>query len=260
MDAVRFVLVRPEHGSNIGAAARAIKNMGQSSLWLVQAQDFDREVAARLAHGAVDVLDAARRTDTLADAIGDCRWVAAASRRPGRHRRIEWTPRELARAVAAAPERRPLALVFGPETDGLTAADLAACHDLVRIPSAAAQPSLNLAQAVLIVAYELFVAAGAEADSAAAGGEADSAVGGAEADSAAALSAAEADSRELAALYAHLETMLLAVGFARPETVAARMVALRRALGRARLRGAEVQLLRGICRQAEWAARRDRPV
>jgi TrmH family RNA methyltransferase len=239
---LRFVLVRPEHSSNIGAAARAIKNMGQTSLWLVQARDFDAAVAARLAHGADDVLAAAQHAGSLAQATGDCRWVVGASRRPGRHRHIEWTARDLAAAAAAAPERRPLALVFGPEADGLSAADLALCHDLVRIPSAAAQPSLNLAQAVLIIAYELFLALRA--------------VPAAEPRRA----AAEADVDELAALYTHLEAMLLAVGFARPATVAARMVALRRALGRARLRRTEVRLLRGICRQAEWAARRDRPV
>jgi TrmH family RNA methyltransferase len=248
MTGIRFVLVRPEHGGNIGAAARALKNMGQHELWLVEPGEFDAARAIWLAHGAGDVLDGARHAATLAGAVGDCRWVVAATRRGGRRRSVEWTPRTLAAAVHATPERRPLALVFGPEADGLSAQDLLACHDAVRIPSALDQPSLNLAQAVLVVAYELFVAGTA------ARAAADADAGAPAADE------IEAPVDELAALYAHVESMLVAVGFARPETAAARMVALRRLLGRARLRHGEVRLLRGICRQAEWAARHDRPV
>ena len=134
---------------------------------------------------------------------------------------------------------RPVALVFGPEADGLSAEDLARCHDLVRIPSAPEQPSLNLAQAVLVVAYEMFVAG-------VTGGTA----------TAAPVDPAEAAGAELEGLYEHLETMLLAVGFARPATAPHRMLALRRILGRARLRTSEVRLLRGLCRQASWAAGR----
>jgi TrmH family RNA methyltransferase len=235
MDAVRWVLVRPESGGNVGAAARALKNMGQAQLWLVQPRAFDAGAAARLAHGAADVLADARSVDSLDDAIRDCRWVVGATRRAGRRRAALWTPRALAAAVRRAPERRPLALVFGPEADGLSSEDLARCHDLVRIPAAAAQPSLNLAQAVLVLAYELFLVGGGTA---------------------AAVDPAEAAAAELEGLYAHLETMLLAVGFARPETAPHRMVTLRRLFGRARLRTAEVRMLRGLCRQAAWAAGR----
>jgi len=234
MDSVRFVLVRPEHGGNVGATARALKNMGQTELWLVNPQLDDETAAARLAHGATDVLEAARRVDTLDAAVNDCRWVVGATRRSGRRRATEWTPRDLATAVRAAPERRPLALVFGPEADGLSADDLERCHDLVRIPAASTQPSLNLAQAVLVLAYELFVAR-APARSVRP-------------------DAAEADNAELEGLYAHFEAMLLAVGFARNDTVPHRMLALRRILGRARLRRGEVRFLRGVCRQAVWSS------
>jgi TrmH family RNA methyltransferase len=234
MDAVRFVLVRTESGGNVGAAARALKNMGHAELWLVRPRRFDADEAKRMAHGATDVLKAARVVDSLVEAVGDCRWIVGATRRAGRRRAAPWTPRLLAAAVRATPERRPLALVFGPEADGLAADDLAHCHDVVRIPSAAAQPSLNLAQAVMLVAYELFVTNG----------------GGAPLRP----PAAEAASREVEGLYTHLEAMLLAVGFARTDTAPARMRALRRILGRARLRSTEVRLLRGICRQVLWAA------
>src|SRR5262249_21137075 len=86
LDSIRFVLVRPGSGGNIGAAARALKNMGRSSLWLVGARSFDAADAARLAHGATDVLREARRVDTLHEALDDCRWVVGTTRRIGRRR------------------------------------------------------------------------------------------------------------------------------------------------------------------------------
>ena len=116
-----------------------------------------------------------------------------------------------------------------------TAPELARCHDLVCIPAHPAQPSLNLAQAVLVLAYEWYVARDAAARPAA------------RADAAAAAA-------ELEGLYAHLESALLAVGFARPETAPAKMAAFRRLFRRSGLKSAEVRLVRGLCRQVLWAA------
>jgi tRNA/rRNA methyltransferase len=236
---VRFVLVRPGSGGNIGASARAIKNMGFAELWLVEPRAFDTVEAERMAHGATDVLQSAHRTATLAEALLGCRWTVGATRRLGRRRPVTWSPRELARAVYAEPGRRPLALVFGPEEDGLDMADLALCDHIVRIPAAAAQPSLNLAQAVLVVAYELFVAAPGDAPGANAGVE----------------MSPDATAEQMERLYAHLESVLLEVGFVRPDTAPARMLAVRHVLGRVRLRAGDVRLLRGICRQVQWALR-----
>lgn len=238
MQDVRFVLVRPENGGNVGAAARALKNMGSAALWLVDPHPYDAEEARRLAHGATDILDAARTVATLADAVGDCRWVIGATRRGGRRRAATLTPRALAHAARANSDRRPLALVLGPEADGLSMTDLALCHDVVRIPADQGQPSLNLAQAVLVLAYELFVA---ELEGASAAPPAPR---------------PEAAARELEPMYAHLETMLLAVRFVRPDTARHRMLALRRILGRARLAPGDVRLVRGICRQVLWAVGR----
>jgi TrmH family RNA methyltransferase len=235
---IRFVLVRPAAAANVGAAARALKNMGASELWLVAPRWTDPAAALRLAHGAHDVLHGARTVGTLAAAVADCRWVVGTTRRAGRRRAIEWDPRRWARAVHDSPARRPLAVVFGPEADGLAGAELRLCGDIVRIPAAAAQPSLNLAQAVLVLAYELYMA-GLECDAGPAG---------------AAAPPAEAAAGELEALYAHVESALLAVGFLRPDTAQARMLALRKIFARSRLRTGEVRLLRGICRQALWAA------
>jgi len=241
-DEVRFVLVRPGGGGNVGAAARAMKNMGFASLHLVDPRPFDAGEARRLAHNATEVLATARHWPSLAAAVADCRWVVGTTRRAGRRRRATLAPRDLAR-VASGEERarRPLALVFGPEEDGLAAPELALCHDVVRIPTHPAHPSLNLAQAVLLVAYELRLAA-PEVASAAAGR----------------LRRPEAAAAELEQLYAHLEEALLAIQFVSRDTAPHRMLDLRRLLGRARLEPAEVRLLRGICRQALWAARRGR--
>jgi TrmH family RNA methyltransferase len=240
-DALRFVLVRPGSSGNVGAAARALKNTGFSSLWLVEPRDLEGREAERLAHGAGDVLRGARRVGTLAEALAGCRWVVGTTRRVGRRRAPAWSPRALAAAVHREPRRRPLALVFGPEEDGLGAAELRLCHDLVRIPAAPAQPSYNLAQAVLVLAYEIHVHGREEA--------------GLEAPAA----GPEATVEQLEAMYEHLEAMLLQVGFLRRDTAPARMLALRRILGRARLRPGDVRLVRGICRQVDWAVRASRP-
>ncbi len=234
MRPIRFVLVRPGSGGNVGAAARALKNMGVGSLWLVDPRPFDAVEAERLAHGATDVLARARRVATLAEAIGDCRWIVGTTRRAGRQRVAAWTPRAWAEAAHAAPERRPLAVVFGPEEDGLSAAELACCHDIVRIPTHPSQPSLNLAQAVLVLAYEWFVANPRR-------------------EAAAVAVRDEARAAELAGLYAHLESMLFGVGYVRPHTAPHRMRVLRDILGRARLGPDEVRLLRGVCHQVLWA-------
>ena len=234
----RFVLVRPGNGGNVGAAARALKNMGFTELWLVAPRAFDRAEARRMAHGASDVLDAARVVDSLPAALADCRWVVGTTRRAGRRRTATLAPRPFAEAAVAEPRRRPLAVVFGPEEDGLSMAELALCNDVVRIPTSAAQPSLNLAQAVLLLAYELRMARVGKRASG------DSETG------------AEANAGALEQFYEHAEAALLAVGFVRPDTAPHRMLALRKLLGRARPRPGEVRLLRGICRQVLWAVGR----
>jgi len=241
---IRFVLVRPEHGGNVGAAARALKNMGLSELVLVAPAADAADTARAWAHGAADVLEATRYVPTLAAAVADCRWVAGVTRRSGRRRAAARPPRQFAAAVRADPARRPLALVFGPERDGLATADLDLCHDLVTIPSLPPQPSLNLAQAVLVVAYELLQAHTVTAPRPDHGADAGA--------------GASATAAALEGLYGHLETLLHEIGFVQPHTAADRMGDLRRLLARAQPRPEEVQLLRGICRQALWAVRRRR--
>lgn len=151
----RFVLCHPTHPGNIGAAARAIKVMGFGDLALVSPNDpLGAEARAR-ASGAVDVLEGARVTETLAEAVADCAWVVGLSAR-GRHEGPP--PMALPAAVHAAMTRPPgerVAFVFGTERTGLSNQELLACHAVARIPTAANAWSLNLGAAVQVVAYEL---------------------------------------------------------------------------------------------------------
>lgn len=156
---IRIVLCRPSHPGNIGAAARAMKTMGFSDLRLVAPQRPPAPQDEWMATHAADVLAAARTHATLAEAIADCAAAFALSARPR-----EWSPQVLdvrAAAARAATLDAPVAFVFGSESAGLTNDELFACQFLVHIPAATGASSLNLAQAVQVVCYELHMAQGA---------------------------------------------------------------------------------------------------
>lgn len=234
---IRFVLVRPERGGNVGAAARALKNMGGSDLVLVSPTYTDLREARKFAHGAEDVLDAARSVNDLGTALEDCRWTVGTTRRIGQRRVPIQPPRSLARSARENRARRPLALVFGAEREGLTSAELDRCQDILHIPTSGEQPSLNLAQAVLVVAYELFQELASQEPPGPPGPEARAA--------------------EIEAQYEHLRQAMLEIGFARDETVDHCLRSVRRLLGRARPSADEITLLRGLWRQTLWASRRN---
>jgi TrmH family RNA methyltransferase len=230
---VAFVLVRPQRGANVGAACRALKNMGFGDLRLVESGVDRADPATRNpAYGAWDVLDAAREFHSLLDAIGDCAAVAACSGRVGEE---WWTPRRLASGVASVTSGGRLAVVFGPEASGLTNAELRLCPLHVRIPSAPEQPSLNLAQAVLVLAYELRLASETS-------------------EGAAARRPAPLASVEQA--LADLREAMLAIGFLQPASPDVILGELRSLLTRARPDEREVVLLRGLARQMRWAGGR----
>ena len=158
---IRFVLVAPRHPGNIGATARAMCTMGFEELWLVAPESFPHPEATALAAGALPVLERARVVPTLREAVADCGLVLATSARArGEYYWPACPPREAAPRLLAAGEEGVAALVFGPERTGLTNEDLALCSGLVRIPSDPAYESLNLAQAVQVLAYELRCARG----------------------------------------------------------------------------------------------------
>lgn len=234
------VLVRTQEEGNIGAAARAMANMGLERLLLVQPRAPIGDTARAFAVGARHILEQARVVGSVADALAPFRRVVGTTSGRGRDAG-GITARELPAALAGDAPGTPTALVFGPEASGLTADELTLCSPVVHVPCAPRQPTLNLAQAVLVVAYELFQAG-------AGGGPLPAA-------------APRATAGELDGLLADAADVLDRVGFARDSTFAGVLADLRSLAARAGLTPREVAILRGICRRARHrlpAAARDR--
>lgn len=232
LDRVRIVLVRPRGAGNVGATARAMKNMGLADLVLVQPAPVRRFWAHALAAHAVDVLEAARTVASLPEAVADCGLVVGTTARGGPYRARRLSPREIAPEILGRADRQRVALVFGPEDHGLTNEDLKACHRVVAIPASPVYPSLNLAQAVIICAYELYLAAGE-------GQVADEAPEAARAD-------------RLQFLCERLQTAFLKIGFLQAENPDHIMFAVRQLFGRAALDEREVRIFLALARQIEW--------
>lgn len=155
---VRIVLIDPSHPGNIGSVARAMKNMAVTDLVLVRPKAFPHAESNALAAGADDVLSAARVVETVSEAVADCGFVAGTTARPRSYYWEFTTPREVAARIAAMPVENRTALLFGSEKYGLGTEDLQYCNVLVRIPTNPEYSSLNLAMAVQLLTYELFMA------------------------------------------------------------------------------------------------------
>jgi tRNA/rRNA methyltransferase len=225
LERIRIVLCRPSHPGNIGAAARAMKTMGITDLRLVQPERFPAKEAEWMATHAVDVLQQAKVVPSLEEAISDCAAAFALTARPR-----EWSPQVLdvrAAAARAVGLGDPVAFVFGSESAGLTNEEMFACQHLVHIPANPEASSLNLAQAVQVVAYEAFVAAGATVPQ----------------------FRAEklATVEDLEGLYAHLLDASVRTGFHVPETGSKLPERLRRLFSRVPdMTREEVNILRGL--------------
>lgn len=244
---IRFVLVGTSHPGNIGAAARALKNMSLEELVLVRPAAFPHPEASARASGAEDLLARARVVDDLAGALRDCSLVlASTSRERDQYFRVLDVREAAARALEAA-EQAPVALLFGSERTGLSNAELAPAHALMRIPANPAYSSLNLAMAVQIVAYELLrarlhgeAAAGAEGVPGSAGPAGSADVSGPR-------HAPLASAAQMERFYAHLAEVLEEIDF-RDRTQAGThlMKRLRRLFQRAEADENEINILRGI--------------
>ena len=258
---VRVVLVRSRYGGNVGSAARAMKNMGLSDLVLVAPRARVGAVGARMAAHAKDLLASRRTVTDLSSAVDDCTLVVGTTCREGGYRGALRPMREVAREVAKAARTHRVALVFGPEDHGLDNADLRLCQRLARIPTSAAYPSLNLAQAVLLSAYEVWLAL-LEADAReprhgrrspdkraqlAGGRHAGGRHGGTGEDSL-------ASSRERQELIAHLGEALDRIGFLSTQNPEHILHDVRSLFARAALTSRDVRVWRGIARQILWAA------
>jgi tRNA (cytidine32/uridine32-2'-O)-methyltransferase len=230
---VDVVLVRPRRAANVGAACRAMKNMGLSTLWLVDPPaGLDLGEARPLAYGAWDVLDGAGLAPALSEAVAGSTLVVGTTGRPLAG---AWSPRRLAADAAARAGTGRLSLVFGPEATGLARTELRLCHERVHVPTDPAQPSLNLAQAVLLLAYELRLAATCATTPASPEEE------------------ERASAGDIEGMVQELRAALLEVGYldaAGPDRILAE---LRRLVARARPTPREILLLRGIARQVRWA-------
>jgi len=235
---VRIVLVETSHPGNIGAAARALKNMGLEDLVLVRPHQYPSAEATSRASGAVDLLQRARVVTTLDDAIGDCGLVVATS---ARSRHLPWEmqePRELAPEVAAAAASGRVAIVFGPERVGLSNADLALCNRLVTIPTDPSYASLNLAMAVQILAYEVHLALRSASSGRQSRNDTPLATGA-----------------EMERFFAHLERVMALVEFEDRNGGGHLMARIRRLFNRAVLDQNEYNILRGILASVESYSR-----
>jgi tRNA (cytidine32/uridine32-2'-O)-methyltransferase len=229
---VRIVLVETTHPGNIGAAARAMKNMGLTRLFLVKPHRYPGHEATARAAGADDVLAQAQVCDSLDQALAGCGLVFGAS---ARSRSIPWPqldPRQAAARAVVSGATGEVAFVFGREHAGLSNLELDRCNYLVTIPTSPEFSSLNVAAAVQVLSYELRVA-GLEALPAAAPGE----------------PLASAEERER--FYHHLEQVLLDLEFLNPDNPKHLMRRLRRLFNRVELDCNEVNILRGILTAVE---------
>jgi TrmH family RNA methyltransferase len=225
---IRIILLGTSHPGNIGAVARAMKNMGLHDLVLVEPWHFPHPDATARASGADDILESARVVETLEEAIGDCVYVAGAS---ARSRSIGWPslmPRECAVKLLQESAKGTVAVLFGPEKAGLTNEHLDRCNTLLTIPTDPAFGSLNLAMAVQIMTYELRVTAG--------GGNIPAA------DNEVPL----ASGAELEYFFKHLEQVLTDSGFLNPDNPRLLMRRLRRLYVRAEPDKNEINILRGM--------------
>ncbi|MBD5771931.1 tRNA (cytosine(32)/uridine(32)-2'-O)-methyltransferase TrmJ [Marinomonas colpomeniae] len=155
---IRIVLINTFHPGNVGAIARAMKNMGLTNLYLVDPNDYPSEEATSRAAGAVDLLDNATIVPTLKEAIADCSLVIGTS---ARHRTFQlpiMNARECAETVIPEAKQHNVAIVFGREKTGLLNDEIAQCHRQVYIDANDEYPVLNISQAVQIVAYEIWMA------------------------------------------------------------------------------------------------------
>ncbi len=234
-DRLRFVLVETSRAGNIGSAARAMKTMGFADLVLVSPRDpnalRDPEAIA-LASGATDVLANARIVDSLDEALAGCQFSAALSARSREFSPPLFEPRSLAEHLSAATIRSA-ALVFGNERFGLSNEQVEKCSALVSIPANPAYSSLNLSQAVQVLAYECRMAALGDVRSPQASG----------------FQGELANAEQVEGMFRHLEQALVEIDFLDPDNPKKLMPRLRRLFARTGLETEEVNILRGIATQ-----------
>jgi tRNA (cytidine32/uridine32-2'-O)-methyltransferase len=244
LENIRIVLVATSHPGNIGAAARAMRTMGLSRLYLVTPKTFPHDEATALAAGADDVLANAVIVGDLVEALADCALALGCTARPRGVAMPELAPREAAaRAVDVARGGAEVALVFGNERVGLSNDELQRCQAAVHIPADPDFSSLNLAAAVQVLSYELRLAALADVPADREAGPDDTA------------DARPATVAELEGFFEHLAATLEVIDFHKGRAPTTIMRRLRRLYLRGNPTSREVLILRGILSETQRAAR-----
>jgi tRNA/rRNA methyltransferase len=228
---ISVVLVGTRYPENIGAAARAMRNMGIKKLILVDPQNTDPAKINKMAtHAALEVVDRMTVCSTLKEALDDYNYVVGTTARLGGQRKVVSSPSKLAQRLISISHQNQIAVLFGPEDRGLTNEDIRFCDILVNIPTAEFS-SLNLAQAVMVMCYELFCFSR---------------------DKSGEFAPRLANRHELEAMYEQLKDVMMRISFINPANPDYFMNNLRHFGSRIQLRAKEVQIIRGICRQINW--------
>ena len=230
LDSVSILLVRPRFYENIGSVARGMKNMGLSRLIVVNGCSPLHPNAYKLASGAEDILERAEEFFTLREAVSEMGCVVGMTSRGGKERAPLLTPETLANKLVPLSLKNSIGVAFGSEKEGLTNEELSLCQLYVRIPATESFPSLNLAQAVMVVCYELFKASVEIPAS----------------------PVQLAQTEQMERMFEHMEKTLLDIGFLDRNHPKKMVRVLRRLFGRSQMDEREVQILHGIWSQMDY--------
>lgn len=235
LDNIAVILHQPRYSENIGAAARAVRNMGIGRLVVVDPQNYDVDRALKLAtHVASDVVEQIEIYENLKEALSYYSYVVGTTARLGGQRQVVSTPSKVAENLVTISRENRVAILFGPEDRGLKNEDIRYCHVLVSIPTAEFS-SLNLAQSVMIMCYEVFIADLQEKTQ---------------------FTPRFATIHELEGMYDQLKDILVRINYINPENPDYWLDKLRHFFNRMQLRAKEVSIIRGICRQIDWYGRK----
>jgi len=234
---IRIVLINTSHPGNIGAAARAMKVMGLRQLHLVRPKTFPCAEATAMASGADDLLQSAVIHDSLESALDGCSLVLGTSARLRSLPMPQMNLRTAAISALGEHEGQTIAIIFGQERAGLTNDEIHRCHQLVHIDTNPDYGSLNLSQAVQVMAYELRMAVIGDVDATVAPSD-----------------WVPVDAGQMEMFFVHLEQTLLDIKFMNPEQPKRLMARMRRLFNRARPDQNEINILRGILTATQWSA------
>lgn len=234
LDSISVILVRPRFPENIGSVARGMKNMGIRRLAVVDGCSPLHMNAYKLASGAEEILERAEEFPTLSEAISGMGCVVGMTSRTGKERTPLLTSKELVEKLISISKKNLIGLVFGSEKEGLKNEELSLCHLYTRIPSSESFPSLNLAQAVMVLCYELFQSS----------------------DTVPERDTRLASSEQVERMFEHMEKTLLDIGFLEAENMKRIMRTLRRLFGRSQMEERDVRILQGIWSQMDWCLRK----